>query len=52
MPSQQDGVARRGGAQLLEARHEIERLRMQDRELLLDADGEVDSRGEQLARSV
>ena len=48
----QDAVALRGGAQLLEARHEIEGVRMQDRELLLHADGEVGRLGKRLDRSV
>jgi hypothetical protein len=38
----EDRVLLRGGvAQLLEARHEVQRRRVEDRELLLQADGEV-----------
>ena len=39
-------------AQLLEARQQVERLRVEDRELLLDADGEVDRLGERLGGAV
>ena len=38
----EDRIALGGGvAQLLEARHEVERLRIEDRELLLEADRQV-----------
>ena len=39
-------------AQLLEARHEVERLRVEHRELLLEAHGEVRGRREDLLRAV
>ena len=50
---EQRGVLRgRGVAQLLEARDEVERLRIEQRELLLQADGHVRRRREDLLRAV
>jgi hypothetical protein len=47
----EDGIAGLGGvAQLLEARDELERLRIADRELLLEADGGVGGAFEGLVR--
>ncbi len=49
----QQRIALRGNAaQLLEPRHEFERARIEDRELLLDADRAVARLGERLRRSV
>jgi hypothetical protein len=48
----QNPIALGGGAQLLEARHQIERVRVQDRELLLHTDREVGCLGKRLGRLV
>ena len=48
----QERVALGGGAQLLEAGHEFERPRIEDRELLLHADGEVGGGRERLGGSI
>ncbi len=48
----QDLIALRGRAQLLEARHQIEALRVEDRELLLHPHGEVRGLGKYLGSSV
>jgi hypothetical protein len=48
----QDLLALRGGAQLLKARLQVERARVEDRELLLDAHRHFGRRGEGLLHPV
>ena len=50
--SRSSGSLLGGGAQLLEAGRQFERAGVEDRELLLDADGEVGGVGERLGGSV
>ena len=45
----EDRIGLRAGAQVLEARHELQRRGVEDRELLLEADGEVGRALERLA---